>query len=110
MTELNEIEQNQTICTIAGAMVAASQFPGVEVKASESEPWTYDVRLYWLLRTSVQKQAYRDGERSPSPACRYRRVGVESDVVTSMLMLDQRQSHVMENFLVWLVFCPISSS
>ncbi len=39
--------------------------------------------LYWLLRSSVQKHAHREGERSPSPACKHRRVGVPSEVVTA---------------------------
>ena len=46
--------------------------------------------LYWLLGSSVQKQALRDGERSSSPACKHRRVGVQSEVVTSILMLERR--------------------
>jgi len=62
------------------------------------------LRLYWLLRSSVQKQARRDGEKSPSPACQQRRVGVPSDVVTSILMLERRYSQMMEKLLVWLVF------
>jgi len=59
--------------------------------------------VYWLLSSSVQKQALRDGERNPFPACKHRRVGVESDVVNSILMLGQRYFHVMEKLLVWLV-------
>jgi pyruvate/2-oxoglutarate dehydrogenase complex dihydrolipoamide dehydrogenase (E3) component len=66
-------------------------------------------RLYWLLGSSVQKQARRDGERSPSPACKHRRVGGQSDVVTGLLMLEQRYSHVMEKFLLWVMFFPLSS-
>jgi transposase len=52
--------------------------------------------LYWLLGSSVQKLALQDGERSSSPTCKHRRVGVESGVVDSILMLEQRHSHVME--------------
>ena len=59
--------------------------------------------LYWLLGSSVQKQALRDGERNPFPACKHRQVGVESDVVTSILMLGQRYSHMMETLSLWLV-------
>src|SRR5436190_17817633 len=57
-------------------------------------------RLYWLLGSSVQKQALRDGERSSSPACKQRRVDVKSDVINSVLMLDQRHSHMMEKLLL----------
>jgi len=64
--------------------------------------------VYWLLGSSVQKQALRDGERSPFPACKHSRVGVESNVVNSILMLEQRYFHVMEKLLVWLVFLPLS--
>jgi hypothetical protein len=65
--------------------------------------------LYWLLGSSVQKQARPDGERSSFPACKHRRVGVESDVVDSILMLEQPYFHMMEKLLVWLVFLPLSS-
>jgi hypothetical protein len=60
--------------------------------------------LYWLLGSSVQKQALRGGERSPSPACKHRMVGVQSDVVNRILMFEQRYFHVMEKLLVWPVF------
>jgi hypothetical protein len=53
-------------------------------------------KLYWLLGSSVQKQARRDGVEFSSPACKPRRVGVESDGVTSILMLERRYTHVME--------------
>ena len=59
--------------------------------------------VYWLLGSSVQKQALRDGERNPFPACKHRQVGVESDVVNSILMLGQRYSHMMETLSLWLV-------
>ena len=59
--------------------------------------------LYWLLGSSVQKQARRDGETNPFTACKHRRVGVESDVVNSILMLERQYTHVMEKFLVWQV-------
>src|SRR5947209_14085031 len=48
--------------------------------------------MYWLLGSSVQKQDLRDGEESTSPACKQRRVGVQSDVVTSIRMLERRYS------------------
>ncbi len=60
--------------------------------------------LYWLLGSSVQKQAVRDGEGSSSPACKHRRVGVQSDIVDSILMLERRYSYVMEQLLLWRVF------
>src|SRR5215467_7728532 len=44
------------------------------------------------------------------PSDKHRRVGVESDVVTSRLMLERRDFDVMEKFLVWLVFRPFSSA
>jgi len=56
-----------------------------------------------------KKQARPDGERTPFPACKHRRVGVESDVVTSILMLARHYSHGMEKLLVWVVFSPLSS-
>jgi hypothetical protein len=65
--------------------------------------------LYWLLGSSVQKQARPDGERSSFPACKHRRVGVLSDVVDSIRMLEQRYFHMVEKLLVWLVFLPLSS-
>jgi hypothetical protein len=65
--------------------------------------------LYWLLGSSVQNHALRDGERSPSPACKHRRVGVQSEVVTSILMLEQRYSQVMEKLLLWVMVFPLSS-
>ena len=66
--------------------------------------------LYWLLRSSVQKQVLGDGQSSSSPACKHRRVGVQSDVVTSILMLERRYSHLMEKLLLWVVFSSLSSS
>jgi hypothetical protein len=66
--------------------------------------------LYWLLRSSVQKQALGDGQSSSSPACKHRKVGVQSDVVTSILMLERRYSHLMEKLLLWVVFSSLSSS
>src|SRR5215469_18570122 len=62
--------------------------------------------LYWLLGASVQKQALRDGERNPFSACTHRRVGVESDLVYSILMIEQCYFHVMEKLFLWLVFFP----
>ena len=62
------------------------------------------VVLYWLLKSSVQKQALRIGEIPPFHACKLWKVGVQSDVVDSILMLAQRYFHVMEKFLVWLVW------
>ena len=47
-----------------------------------------------------KNKPHRDGERFPSPACKHRRVGVESDVVASILMLERRYSYVMEKLLV----------
>ena|GEM_PF-5901454 len=67
-----------------------------------------DGSVYWLLGSSVQKQARPDGERSSFPACKHRRVGVVSDVVDSILMLEQRYFHMMEKLLLWLVFLPLS--
>ena len=52
--------------------------------------------MYWLLGSSVQKIALQDGERSSSPTCKHMRVGVESGVVDSIPMLEQRHSYVME--------------
>ncbi len=46
--------------------------------------------LYWLLGSSVQKQALRDGETNPYPACKHSPVSVESDVVNSRLMLERQ--------------------
>ena len=66
------------------------------------------MNLYWLLGSSVQKQALRDGERSAFPACKHSRGDVESDVVNSILMLEHRSFHMMEKLLLWLVFLPLS--
>ena len=60
-----------------------SDAPGPVVKNGTN----LETSLYWLLGSSVQKQALREGERTPFPACKHRRVGVESDVVNSRLML-----------------------
>ena len=59
--------------------------------------------LYWLLRASVQNQARRGGEKSSFPACKHRKVGVQFEVVDSMLMLERRYSYMMEKLLLWLV-------
>ncbi len=79
-------------------------------------PW-----LYWLLGSSVQKQVHRDGERSASPACKPRRVGVQSEVVTSLLMLNNTVLTRWRNFLYgsyfhhspavegWLLACALLS-
>jgi hypothetical protein len=40
---------------------------------------------------------------SSFPACKQRRVGVQSDVVTRVLMLERQYSQMMEELLVWLV-------
>ncbi len=56
------------------------------------------------LPTLLHKQALRDGETNPYPTCKHSLVSVESDVVNSRLMLERRYAHVMETFLVWLVF------
>ena len=37
----------------------------------------------WVIRS---KKALRDGERLPSTACKHRRVGVQSEIVNSILM------------------------
>lgn len=66
--------------------------------------YTYGRWLYWLLRASVQNQARRGGERATFPACKHRRVGVQSEVVDSMLMLERGYSYMMEQLLVWRVF------
>jgi hypothetical protein len=39
-------------------------------------------------------------ENSPNPTFKHRRVGVQSDVVNSILMLERQYSHVMEKLLV----------
>jgi transposase-like protein len=70
-------------------------FPGSEHQTALEEE-----NLYWLLGSSVLKQARRDGERSPSPACKQRLVGIQSDVVNSILMLERQYSQVMEKLLV----------
>jgi len=59
---------------------------------------------YWLLGSSVQKLALGDGQNSSSPTCKHRRVGVQSEIVNSIFLLERRDSHMMEKFLVWLVF------
>jgi hypothetical protein len=38
------------------------------------------------------------------PSDKQRKVGVQSDVVDSILIFEQRCFHLMENLLVWLVF------
>jgi hypothetical protein len=70
----------------------------------EAAQQTAFVALYWLLGSSVQNLERRDGEQSTSPACKPWKVGVQSDVVDSILMLEQRYFHVMEKLRVWLVF------
>jgi len=44
------------------------------------------ILLYWLLGSSVQKIWPSRRKRTPFPACKHRPVGVESDVVNSILM------------------------
>jgi len=55
----------------------------------------------WIIRSKI---ALGDGPNSSSPTCKHRQVGVQSDIVTSILMLERRYSHVMEKLLVWVVF------
>jgi hypothetical protein len=81
---------------------AAEQARLAEIR-QRKEQWAALKGVYWLLGSSVQKQAPRDRERTPFPACKPRRVGVQSDVVNSMLMLEHRYFHVMEKLLLWLV-------
>jgi len=78
--------------------------PTCRLCSSNVKPPSAPVHLYWLLGSSVQKQALRDGERSSSPACKHRRVAVQSDIVDSILMLERRYSYVMEQLLLWRVF------
>ena len=73
------------------------------------DPGIRSFDLYWLLGASVQKQALRDGERNPFSACKHRRVGEESDVIHSILMIEHCYFHVMEKLFLWLVFFPLSS-
>jgi hypothetical protein len=61
----------------------------------------------WYIRS---KPGTSNRERSPSPACKHRSVGVQSEVVNSIFMLERRYSHVMEKLLLWLVFSLLSSS
>lgn len=60
--------------------------------------------LYWLLGSSIPKQALQNWERSPSLACKQRQVGVHSEVITRILMHERRYSHVRETHWLWLVF------
>src|SRR5450759_955133 len=77
----------------------ARSLPPAHLGPLSIEPGHLNVHLYWLLGSSVQKQALRDGEGSSSPACKHRRVGVQSDIVDSILMLERRYSYVMEQLL-----------
>jgi hypothetical protein len=47
----------------------------------------------WVIRS---KNSTARRRKIFSPTCKHRRVGVESDVVDSIPMLEQRHSHVME--------------
>ena len=40
---MNEVELNKVICTVIDAKLAASEFRGLKVSASQNEPWTYDI-------------------------------------------------------------------
>jgi hypothetical protein len=60
----------------------------------------------WIIRS---KTGTSRRKRSSSPACKHRRVGVQSEVVNSIFMLERHYSHVMEKLLVWLEFFPLSS-
>lgn len=43
MTQKSSIELNQAICTIAEAAAITYTFPGVQVEASETFEWRYDI-------------------------------------------------------------------
>jgi hypothetical protein len=57
----------------------------------------------WIIRSKTGTSRRR---KISFPACKHRKVGVQSEVVNSILMLEQRYFHVMEKLLVWLVFFP----
>jgi hypothetical protein len=55
------------------------------------------------------KNMHFENDNEPSStACKQRKVSVKSGVVDLILMLEQRQSHVMEKLILWFVFLHIS--
>ena len=43
MTNLNDVELNKAICTVADAKLEAAAFRGLRVVASSDEPWKYTI-------------------------------------------------------------------
>ncbi len=60
----------------------------------------------WVIRS---KTGTSRGRKISIPACKHSRVGVQSEVITSLLMLKQRYFHVREKLLLCVVFSPLSS-
>jgi hypothetical protein len=54
----------------------------------ETEPLRRAFTCTGYLGHPFKKQALRDGERTSFPACKHGRVGVQSEVVNSLFMLD----------------------
>ena len=68
-------------------------------------------KIFAILEAAVLAPWIIRSKTSPSrrkkifiPCLQTRGVGVESDVVNSRLMLERRYSHVMEKFLLWLMY------
>jgi hypothetical protein len=55
----------------------------------------------WIIRSKTSPT--KPGKIS-FPACKQGWVGVPSDVITSILLLERYYAHVMEKLFLWLVF------
>ena len=64
-------------------------------------PGCIPVLATWIIRSKTSPT--KPGKIS-FPACKQGRVGVPSDVVTSILLLERYYAHVMEKLFLWLVF------
>ena len=58
----------------------------------------------WIIRT--KKEPFKTENDHLSPGCKHRRVGVPSEIVDSLLMLEKRHTHVMEKRVYGWCFYP----
>jgi hypothetical protein len=69
---------------------------------------TKDRRLYWLLRTSVQKISPSRRRKIDIPCLQTQSGWCTIRSRHRILMLERQDTHVMEKLLLWLVFLSLS--